>query len=406
MLVGGAVFGGIVLLLVVGRYLTRIPADPLATGLGRTITLLENDHRAGNLTPQRAIELARQAVAMTTRDHENALAARTQTYNDAVAALTRSHAETVAALRNDAAQALQQAQAETRRATDAEASALRRVTHQEGHIAGLSRDLESAHTQLVEQRTLIQAQADELAQMHRAMTDAADTLAEWKTAHTDLRDRYTALSATHADLKTQQKDLEAKAQAATAAAEQAEQEATDVRSRNEVLEQEKEGLSAERDKLSKEVSRLQGVSLRELPIVIPDREGDLAPHMAALVAFIRGTTMDTGAAGGERTTKPVLSSWRDIRRLFQVLKGVGVRFAVPAHHTPRWVEGATGAAAQTGGGEVSAGPAAEKTSEDRRREEAICNESALTDSPETVHNGELSRDFNTSDADVPQLLTV
>jgi hypothetical protein len=403
LLVGGSVVGGVALLLLAVRHMTRIPKDPLESHLGRTLTLLENDHRAGNLTPQRALAVARQAVADLEAGHTDAIRTRTAEFEATLTRMQQAHANTLAAVKQEAAHALRQAQRDTKETHLRAERAEGRIVQAETQIAGLSRDLDTAHIQIVEQRTNIQAQADELAQMHRAMTDAADTLAEWKTAHTELHARYTALSTIHADLKAQQKDLEAKAQAAKATAEQAEQEATDVRSRNEVLEQEKDGLSAERDKLSQEVSRLQGVSLRELPIVIPDREGDLAPHMASLVAFIRGTTMDTGAAGGERTTKPVLSSWRDIRRLFQVLKGVGLRFAVPAHHTPRWVEGA----AEAGGkGEEVQVPATDKQPAALPRKEEHCSQSALTDSQETVHNGGLSRDFNTSDADVLPLLTV
>jgi hypothetical protein len=407
LLVGGSVLGGVVLLLVAVRHMTRIPTDPLENHLGRTLTLLENDHRAGNLSPQRALEVARQAVADLEAEHADAIRTRTAEFETTLARLSQSHNEAVTTIRQEAAHALRQAQQATKEATVRAERAEGRILQTEAHIAGLSRDLDTAHTQLVQQRETLQAQSDELTQMHRAMEEAADTLAEWKAAHTDLHARYTALCAVHADLKAQHKDAETKAQAATVVAAQAEQEAMGLRRRKEVLEQEKEVLSAQRDTLSKEVSRLKGISLRELPIIIPDREGDLVPHMAALVAFIRDTRMDTGAAGGERTSKPVLSSWRDIRRLFQVLRTVGVRFAVPAHHTPRWVEGTAGAAEKKGQGEASATDQADKTTgEIISQQEEICAESALTDLPKTGHNGELSKDFNTSDADALHLLTV
>lgn len=336
-LVGGAVLGGIVLLLFTARHMTRIPKDPLATGLGRTLTLLENDHRAGTLTPQRALELARQAVSDIEQDHERATLARTRAYEEAVAQLTKSHAESVAAVRAEATHAVKQAQADASAAGVREATALQRVANTEAQVVHLSRDLAHTHEQLVATTSTLHTREAEITTLNTALEEATDTLVRWQSAHKDLSARYLALQATHAHLEAELTASRTTATDMTLRAHTAEAHAQTLQTEAEARQRDHQTLTSTLATTQKELARLRVISLQEVPLVIPDREADLTPPMAAIVGFIRGTTVNSGSAGGARTTKPVLSSWRDIRRLLQVLKGVGVRFAVPAHHIPAWV---------------------------------------------------------------------
>lgn len=336
LLVGGSVMGGIILLLVAARYITRIPADPLSTGLGRTLTLLENDHRAGNLTPQRALEVARQVLAEQARAHDDATRTRTKEYEQAVARLSASHTEAIAAIRKEATLAVQAAQTQVSQADARTQAALQRVANTEVQVEQLSRDLATTHEQLVSAHATIRTQSAEHTDLTQTLEAVTDTLEEWQTAHHALVDRHTALSEDRNRLAQDLDTTQASLATATQQADVAIAAANTLRAEQTRVTGEKETLSAQLTTANKELSRLRGVSLRELAIVIPDREGDLVPYMAKLVEFIRGTTMDSGTAKGERTQKPILSSWRDIRRLFQVLKGVGVRLAVPAHHVPQW----------------------------------------------------------------------
>lgn len=393
-LVGGAVLGGILLLLVVTRRMTRIPKDPLATGLGRTLTLLENDYRAGTLTPLRAMELARQAVVDVERDHAQTLADRTRAYDEAVAQLTKTQAETVAALKDEATQGVKRAQVTASEAAAREAKALQRVANVEAQVARLSRDLDLTHRQLVEATAANRTHTEELATLQTALEAAAGTLETWQDAHRLLTTQYRSLQEEYATLQGTLAIAQATAGTMTTRATTAEAEALRLGTEAATLRQSQKHLAEELGQATQELGRLRGVSLRELSITIPDRESDLVPHMASIVSFIRGATVNSGAAGGERATKPILTSWRDIRRLFQVLKGVGVRLAVPAHHAPKWLE-ATGAPARP------TEPVQEGAETAPRLPEGVsAPDSALTDSLHSVHNGELSKDFNTSDADV------
>lgn len=389
-LVGGALLGGIALLLFAARRMTRIPKDPLATGLGRTLTLLENDHRGGNLTPQRALDLARQAVADIQRDHEQTIAIRTRAYEDAVAQLTKSHTDAIAAIRTEATQAVKQSQAETSHANTRAESALQRVANTEVQVQQLSRDLATTHQQLVEAHTVIRNQTTEMNDLNQGLSEATDTLIQWQGAHREISDHHQRLRAEHTDLQTAFAMTEATATEMTTRAQKAQSDAQLLQTETEALRHSQRTLTEELATCTKELSRLRGVSLREIPITLTDREGDLTPHMAALVQFIRGTTMDSGAAGGERTSKPILSSWRDIRRLFQVLKGVGLRFAVPAHHLPQWAKGSI---------------AVEISREEQETEEVgktSSNVQALTKTAVPAHNGG-STDSSTSEAGVSTL---
>jgi predicted nucleic acid-binding Zn-ribbon protein len=335
-LVGGAVVGGILLLVLAARHVTRIPNDPLATGLGRTLTLLENNHRAGNLTPLRAMEVARQAVAELEAEHAATIRDRTQEYEQAVVRLTKSHADAIATIREEATQAVKRAQAETSQANTRVEGALQRVANTEAQVQQLSRDLASTHQQLVEARTLTGQQTTEITELNQALSAATDTLLEWQAAHTEMSDRYVALNAQHQALKQTLATAQSEVAQATRQAEAAAAEVQALRTQQAAWDGEKATLTEQLAGANKEISRMRGVSLRELPFTIADREDDLLPHMAEIVGFIRGMTVDSGAAGGERATKPILTSWREIRRLLQTLKTKGVRLAVTTHHVPQW----------------------------------------------------------------------
>lgn len=391
-LVGASVMGGILLLILAARHFTRIPKDPLATGLGRTLTLLENNHCAGNLTPLRAMEVARQAVAELEADHAATIRDRTHEYEQAVGRLAKTHADAIATIREEATHAVKRAQAETSQATTRAEGALQRVAATEAQVQQLSRDLATTHQQLVEAHTRIQQQTADMRDLNQGLSEAADTLLEWQAAHKEVSARYGTLSTQHEGLKQTLATAQTEVARATKQAEVAAAEAQALRTQQAAWDGEKMTLTDQLAQAHKELSRLRGVSLRELPFTIADREDDLVPHMAEIVGFIRGMTVDSGAAGGERATKPILTSWREIRRLLQTLKTKGVRLAVTTHHVPQW---ARGLVAGEGPAERKAEVAAEV-----KREGSSSNVQALTDSEVSAHNGKLSTDLNTSDADV------
>jgi predicted nucleic acid-binding Zn-ribbon protein len=389
-LVGGAVVGGILLLIFAARHVTRIPKDPLATGLGRTLTLLENNHRAGNLTPLRAMEVARQAVGEMEAEHAATIRDRTQEYEQAVVRLAKTHADAIATIREEATQAVKRAQAETSQANMRAEGALQRTANTEAQVQQLSRDLAATHQQLVEAHARVRQQTTEITELNQALSAATDTLIEWQAAHTEMSDRYVALTVQHQEIKQTLASAQSEVARATKQAEKMAAEAQALRTQQAARDGEKTTLSAQLAVANKELSRLRGVSLRELPFMIADREDELLPHMAEIVGFIRGMTVDSGAAGGERATKPILTSWREIRRLLQTLKTKGVRLAVTTHHVPQW------ARALVEGEGTAEGKA------EGENQATSSNVQALTKTAVPAHNGG-STDSTTSEAGVSTL---
>jgi len=385
-LVGGSVIGGIMLLLVAARHFTRIPKDQLATGLGRTLTLLENNHRAGTLTPPRALEVARQVISEMEQEHVGVIRTRTQEYAQAVVRLTKSHTDAVAAIREEATHAVKHAQAETSQANTHAESALQRAANAEVQVQQLSRDLATTHRQLMEANALIRNQTTEITELNQGLSEATDTLVQWQEAHKDVSDRYVALTVQHQQVQQALTTVQTTVTEATKQCQVVKAEAQSLRIQHEAWTQEKTAFTEQLSKADREISRLRGVNLRELPFTIAEREDDLVPYMAEIVGFIRGMSVDSGAANGERTTKPILTSWREIRRLLQTLKTKGLRFAVTTHHVPQWAR------------ELVEGES--KGEEEIKSGKSSSNVQALTKTGESAHNGASSTDLNTSEADV------